>query len=863
MIRKLLAFLAFAAISAVAFAQPEIRIQATNLVGVNEQFNITFVISGEDIPSGCEWEPGEDFQLVYGPSRQVSSSTTIVYGKRTKTTQTSYTYILMPKKTGNFSLPAAKITINGKVYTSGIPQIEVVKDDRPAEQQGGGSPETGTIAPDDLFMTLTLSKRSAVVGERLTATLKLYQRVNIAGFENAKFPDFHGFWSQESPARQNIEFQRESVDDKIYNSAVLSSWTIIPQQEGTLTIDPAELVCLVNVRAPSISTGSIFDSFFQDDYRTIRQRVVSEPVSVRVSPLPQGAPASFNGAVGSFSMSAALTRDSLATHEAASLKVSVTGTGNIALLEAPALEFPPDFELYDIKSTDLPSGREFEYPFIPRSHGDFTIGPVEFSYYDVSSRRYVTLKSEPLGIRVVRSGESEPAASAGGAAAVPGVDRRNVKDLGSDIRYIAVTVPAMAASGSFFIGSGAFWLVTVLLFVLAAGAYAAITGLRRRRADVAGLKTRKATKMARKRLAEAGVFLKKNLYTAFYEELHRALLGYVSDKLNLDAAELSKDNIASRLAGAGVPEGTVSEYISLLDACEYARYSPDAGVETMSANYENAVKVISEIDASMGRKHKTAASAGTLAALLLLLFPFAAGAADNTPASDSLWNAGVQHYASGNWDEAVLCWNGILDAGLESEQLYYNLGNAYFKDGDLPNAILNYERALKRNPSYSDARFNLEFANSMIQDNIEAVPDFFLSVWFSSLASAMSSNSWTAAALVALALCLAMAVMFFAGESGGVRKTGFICAIVALIISVACFCFAAGQRAAYFDTDEAIVMSPVSVVKSAPSADSAKDLFVLHEGTKLKVLETVGQWRNIELSDGRQGWMQSSDLELI
>ena len=262
MIRKLLAFLAFAAISAVAFAQPEIRIQATNLVGVNEQFNITFVISGEDIPSGCEWEPGEDFQLVYGPSRQVSSSTTIVYGKRTKTTQTSYTYILMPKKTGNFSLPAARITVNGKVYTSGIPQIEVVKDDRPAEQQGGGSPETGTIAPDDLFMTLTLSKRSAVVGERLTATLKLYQRVNIAGFENAKFPDFHGFWSQESPARQNIEFQRESVDDKIYNSAVLSSWTIIPQQEGTLTIDPAELVCLVNVRAPSISTGSIFDSFF-------------------------------------------------------------------------------------------------------------------------------------------------------------------------------------------------------------------------------------------------------------------------------------------------------------------------------------------------------------------------------------------------------------------------------------------------------------------------------------------------------------------------------------------------------------------------------------------------------------------------
>lgn len=857
--KLLISLLAMTAMAAVAFAQPEIRIQATNLVGVNEQFNITFVISGDDIPSSFEWDPGEDFQLVWGPNRQVSSSTTISYGKRTRTSQVSYTYILMPKKTGTFSLPVAKATIKGEVYTSGVPKVEVVTDDKQSDAETGQEVQSGNVSSSDLFLRLTLSKSSVVVGEKITATLKLYQRVNIAGFENAKFPDFHGFWSQEAQSPTNIEFKRESLDDKIYNSAVLASWTLIPQQEGTLVIDPAELVCLVNIRAPGVSTGSIFDSFFQDDYRTIRKRVTTDPVTVRVSALPQGAPESFTGAVGNFRMSAALTRDSLGTHEAASLKLTITGNGNSALLEAPEINFPPDFEVYDVKSTDLPSGKEFEYPFIPRSHGKFTIGPVRFSYYDVSSKKYVTLASEPLDITVVRGTET---ASSSQSVAIPGVDRRDVKDLGNDIRYIAVAVPAMAASGTFFLGSTAFWTVFVLLFVLSAVAYFTVRTILVRRSDVVGSKTRRATKMARKRLSEAGNYLKKNLYTAFYEELHRALLGYVSDKLNMDASELNRDNIVSRLSEAGVGDKTISDYIELLDACEYARYAPEAGNEAMTSNYDDAVNVISEIDEAMGRKRKTSASAAKMAALLLFLFPFVSGAAE-MPARDSLWNSGVQQYASGNWAAAAADWEDILQSGYECSELYYNLGNAYFKDGDVPSAILNYERALKLDPSYADAKFNLEFANSMVQDKIDRVPDFFLTVWLSSVASVMSSDAWTATALVLMALMLAMTVLCLTGRGIRARRAGFVSAIVALVLSVSCFAFGARQRSVYFKTDEAIVMSPVCTVRSAPSSDSAKDLFVLHEGTKVKVMDSVGEWRNIELSDGRQGWMRSSDIELI
>ena len=171
-------------------------------------------------------------------------------------------------------------------------------------------------------------------------------------------------------------------------------------------IDPTELVCVINVRIDRPSTGSIFEEFFQDDYQSIRKRVTTDPVTVHVSRLPDGAPASFGGGVGRFSMSASLSRDELSVHDAASLELRVTGSGNLALLNAPEVNFPPDFEVYDVKTSDIPGGKLFEYPFIPRSHGDFTIEPVEYSYFDISSRRYVTLRSDPLSVKVVRGASS-------------------------------------------------------------------------------------------------------------------------------------------------------------------------------------------------------------------------------------------------------------------------------------------------------------------------------------------------------------------------------------------------------------------------------------------------------------------------
>ncbi len=850
-----------------AFAQNAIQVNVQNLVAVDEQFSVTFIIEGEGRPSAFQWEPGDDFQLVWGPQKGSSSSISIVNGKRTQSSQTTYTYVLMPRSTGTFQLPAATATLKGQEISSRRVSVQVVSNGAQSSQggrqggaqggsgsQGGQQAQSGTVAADDIFMRLSLSKSKAVVGETITATLKLYHRVNIAGFEDAKFPSFNGFWSQELQSPSNIEFHRESVGDRIYDAAVIRSWTLIPQQAGEITIDPAELVCLVNVRSRRSSSGSIFDSFFQDDYTTIRKRVTTPALKVQVSRIPAGAPDSFGGGVGSFRMSASLTRDSLQTHDAASLKLTISGKGNISLLEAPKINFPPDFEVYDIKTTESAGSKTFEYPFIPRSYGQFVIGPVEYSYYDVANGRFVTLRSQELPIKVLKGYEAAAHQDGGQMIAAP--NRKDVRDLGSDIRFISTSTPKFSKAGAFFVGSAAFWLIIALLSLLAAAVYFATRGLAARRADVVGSRNRSATKMARKRLAQAGEFLKKDLYTAFYEELHKALLGFVSDKLNMPAADLSKENISEKLVEGGALQEQADRFTELLDACEFARYAPSEGHDAMNAHFEGAVNAISDIDSAMRKKSKNGAGAA-IAAILLLLLPF--GAFASVPA-DSLWTAGTAAYADGRWEEAGQAWSAIAGQGLESAELYYNIGNACFKQGDIAHAILWYERSLKVDPSYTDARFNLEFARGQVQDRIEEVPEFFVEAWGRKACWLLPSNVWAVLCILFFALTLAMLLLFLLGR-GGTRKAGFFAGIITLLLCLLCLDFAFWQRTDARKRDSAIVTEAVTEVKSSPG--SGVSLFVLHEGTKVKLLETVGDWENIELADGRQGWLPVRVISVI
>lgn len=845
----------------------QLRVEVPGVVSLDEQFNVTFVYEGENSPSGFEWSPGDDFQLVWGPQQGRSTSVQIINGKRTKSSQFTYTYILTPKNTGSFTIPAGTITVKGKTWSTSPVNVTVVAEGASAQsgrqQSPGQSRQSSTdISDDNLFLSLTFSKRNVVVGEPVVATLKLYQRVNIAGFEDARFPSFNGFWNQEIESPTNIEFHRESRDNKIYNAAVLRKYILIPQQSGTLTVDPAELVCLVNVRTVSSGSVSIFDEFF-DEYRTVRKRISTPSYKINVSPLPAGAPASFKGGVGQFSISAELSKDSLRTHDAASLIVTIKGNGNVSLLEEPDVVFPPDFEVYDTKvseSVDKASGmsgsKTYEFPFIPRSAGDFAIAPVKYSYYDIKADRYVTIETPMIPFTVKKGNEPESS----GAAVMPGVTQRGVQNLNQDIRFISTRDHRLSPKGDFFTGSVLFWVLAVLIAVAGAASYFLLRTLAARRADVAGSKNRGATKMARKRLHRASEFLSQNLYSAFYDELHRALVGYVSDKLNMSVADYSKEKFSEALGGRGVPADTIDRFLSILDACEFARYSPDQGNSAMSAHYQDAVDVISSIDSYM-KNGKNQAAAKVVAVLVLLGFPMSGFAADAYV--DSLFNAASAAYSEGQWADAAGIYTAIENLGLESPALYCNMGNAWFKSGDVAKAMLYYERALKLDPSYDDARYNIAVISDFIQDRIEPVPEFILKTWTRDLCYILDSDTWAVISLIFLAAVAVSLLLLFLSSSLALRRTGFFSAIAAFLLTVMSVSFAFWQKADYSRKDGAVIMVPVVSVKSSPSSDTSTDLFILHEGTKVIILDEVGDWRNIELADGRQGWMKSSDMEII
>lgn len=871
--KRILIFLLTLFVFVPGLSAQNLTVDAPNLVEVGESFNLSFVYDGSENVSDFNWNEGGDFLVVWGPQQGSSTSISIINGKHTKSVKRSYTYVLQAQKAGVFYIPSATLSVKGKTLTSEPRRIEVVGQSAPSQaSSASGSSSESTSEPsfqesvraEDIILKMELNKRKVMKGEPIRARLKLYQRANISGFDDVKLPSFNGFWSQDVTPQQDIQFQRENYNGMIYNAAVIKDYVIIPQNSGKLVIEPAELVCLVYQRI-SHNTGSIFDGFF-DDYKTLRKRVATQAVTVNVSPLPSPAPASFYGGVGDFEISVRLGKDSLKTHEAASLYLTVKGKGNLSLLETPKLKFPPDFELYDTKteeqldkSTGGTTGwKTYEYPFIPRSYGDFVIPAVEYSYYDAAAKKYVTRKTQALPIYVERTEEKESFAGQP-QIILQGANKKGVKNLASDIRFIHPHRPKMSASNYFFMGSAAFVSVLVLLIVLFVSVLFFTLRVRRKNADIVAVKTRKATKMARRRLKAAGDYLDQNLSSAFYEALHKALLGYVCDKMSIPMSELTKESIQSSLIARGVAEEEVRQFMDILDACEMARYSPQTDPSAMREQYEKAVQSISMIDSQMANTKKSQKGLS----LMLLLLCLSSQSLFATDYVDSLWNQATRQYTEGQYQEAVQSYLSIVELGLYSADLHYNLGNAYFKSQHYGFSILHYEKALKLAPSHKDARFNLQLANEHVVDDIEQVPEFILTTFVKKIGFLCNSDVWAVLFLVFLSLTLLSLLFLFLSRSLVLRKTGFACAIVAVLLAAASLSFSLVQKRNYTVQDSAIVVRSVVEVKSSPTDDDSSALFILHEGTKVKLLDTVGPWKNVELSDGRQGWMKDADLEII
>lgn len=867
--KRLIALFVFVFTFGLCASAQTLTVEAPGVVSMDETFRIVFTADGK--MSDFDWPGTGDFSVVWGPQRGSMSSTNIVNGKRTSSHQETVTYLLQPRREGKFEISGATAKVGGTDCSSRGFTIEVVasQNESSASSGNGGNRDedigsgqaqsTGTVSNGDIFLKLSLSKTSVVKGEPITATLKIYTRTDIGGFEDIKFPTFNGFWSKETVSVSNLEFNRENVGGTIYNSALIRKYMLIPQQSGTLVIDPAEMVCQIRVRTSSSAPRSIFDDFF-DSYQTIRKRIATPEIKVKVSELPSGAPSSFGGGVGKYTISASLSKKEIKSNEAVSLTVKVKGSGNISMLEAPKVDFPSDFEVYDLKSSENVSAngtegeKSFEYPFIPRSHGDYVIPSIQYSYYDNAQGKYVTVSTPEIPVSIEKGEEIE-----GGGVPLAGVNRQGVRNLTEDIRYIHLGDGNLVRTGRFFAGSPLFYGLAALIAILCIVAMRLVKFAEGRRADVVGSRNRKAKKMARAKLRTAGDFLAKGLSGAYYEELHKALLGYVSDKLSIPSAELSREHIIEGLAERGVSEEIIASFTGLVDKCEFARYSPDNGQVQMQNEYDEAVRIITQLENEVKTNRKSngrTVATAILAAVLLLSAPAYA------VETDDLWNQANQAYSEGNWQQAIEGYRTIEEAGYQSSDLYFNIGNAFFKSGDNASAILFYEKALKLNPGNEDAASNLEVARQFTLDKIESVPDFFLTEKARKLGHTLNADGWAVLSLSFLFVVAVLILVFRSARSGRSRRISFICAVAVLLLSVISFIFSLSLKKAVIVEDSAIVVSPVSSVKSSPS-DGGNSIFVLHEGTKVKLLDSVGDWTRIEIADGRQGWLQSTTIENI
>ena len=594
--------------TSLAYAQNvEFKASAPSVVAVGEQFKLEYTLNKEG--DNLKVPTLEGFDLLMGPSVGQSFYSSNINGKMTQNVTFSYTYILEGTKKGTFQIPGATVIIDGKEYTSNALKIEVVEGSR--NSNGNQAATNRPVQPDanatvndnNLFVKVEVSRRSLYMGESLMATIKVYTKVDLVNLGRTKFPDFNGFLAEEVPTPQRIELVREAVDGQIYNVGTIRKVLLYPQHTGEITIEPFELECIVRQRLAN-GGRSFFDEFF-GNYKDVRAMRRSKPVTIQVKELPQlGKPAGFGGTVGNVTMATSLSVDTVNANDAITYKVTFRGTGNLKLLKAPTINFPLDFEVYDPKeSRDLnitengtTGSVSFEYLIIPRYSGDYKIPAIRFSYFDSQSNTYKTIAGAEYNIHV-RKGADKGQVETSAGNQVKSFKKEDVRKVGEDIRYLKTEGLNLKAAGVRFFGTTLYWLALLIPFVL----FVVGAVLNRRRikanADIVRVKNKAANKMARKRLKVAASAMKNHNAEQFYDEVLKALWGYMSYKLNIDRAELNRDNISEILQSKGVEEDRIKEFIAVLDTCEYARYAPGSNSDQeMGKVYTDSIDVITKLD---------------------------------------------------------------------------------------------------------------------------------------------------------------------------------------------------------------------------------------------------------------------------
>lgn len=582
----------------------EVQFTATgkSAVRVGEKFQLNYKINAEG--QGFRGPNITDFQVLSGPNTSTSSSVQIINGQVKSKVDYVFSYILRANKEGTFTIPAASISVDGKSYTSNSLSIRVVKS---STTSNSGSNPQEAATEDELFLRAQISNSTPYQGEQVIIIYKLYTNIPISNIDASKISSFPGFWAKD--LFQNLKEYpqtRETINGKEFVVAEVRKFALFPQRSGEIIIEPGELECVAQIRSQTNrkSSDPFFDSFFNDPffnsrYQNIDKKLVSNSLKIDVKPLPtQNKPADYSGAVGNFSFQSDISTLEVTTNEAITLKYVISGTGNIELIDAPKVVFPTDFEVYDpeikntvkVNSRGVSGTRTFEYLIIPRNPGDYTIKPIEFSFFDVNTKRYQTITSPEYTIKV-NKGEGQTT-----GVTYTGGSKEDIQYIGKDILHIKIPPYELRQIGTFFFKS--LWYYIFLIIPIFVSILILIIWRRtvKRRSDTVGMKTRKATKASRKKLKLANSFMKQGKENDFYVEISKALWGYLSDKLNIPKAELSMDNVKGILQKKSVNPEITNMFIDTLHNTEYARFAPGNKSENMDKIYNEALGVISKIE---------------------------------------------------------------------------------------------------------------------------------------------------------------------------------------------------------------------------------------------------------------------------
>ena len=840
-----------------------ISVSAPSHVAAGENFRVAYTINTSDVEEFRMGGVQDGLEVIAGPYTSSQSSYQMINGHTSSSSSVTITYTLYAAKNGSFTIGASHALAGGKRLSSRPVKIQVSGH----AQRTNGAPNMhgqdsydqphmrsagSAISGSDLFIKVSASKKRVHEQEPILLTYKVYTQVDLTQLEG-KMPDLKGFHTQEVPLPQQKTFHTETVNGRPYKCVTWSQYVMYPQMTGRLEIPSITFKGIVVQQNRNVDP---MEAFFNggSGYVEVKKDIKAPGITLQVDPLPQR-PANFSGGVGKFNISASLDKKEVKAGEPITLRVVVGGIGNLKLLKQPVVNFPKDFDKYDAKVTDktrltangVEGNMVYDFLAVPRNQGSYTIPSVELTYYDTGKNAYKTIKTQPFKVEVEKgdgtAGESEDFAS---------------QD--KDIHTIKLGKVEQHKANEMFFGSFGYWISLLMPLI----AFVVLLIVFRRRAienaDIVKKRSNRAGKIATKRLRLANKLMLQGKQGEFYDEVMRALWGYMSYKLNMPAEKLNRDNIRETLGRHFVDDATIEKFTTALDECEFERYAPGDAAGNMNRTFESAMTAIMDIENAINeaRKNQKKHPAGYSFVWLLLAMICFGG----TSAKAVTKNNADTEYQKGNYQQAIRDYEEILKNG-ESAEIYFNLGNAYYRTDNITKAVLNYERARLLSPGDDDINFNLQFARSKTIDKITPQSEMFFVTWYKSLVNFTSVDNWAKTGILCIVMALLLVLLYLFGPQLMLRKIGFFGGLAFFVIFLLSNLFAFQQKQALDNRTGAIIMAPSVNIKKTPAKNSA-DQFVLHEGTRVDIIDKgMTDWRCIRVGDGREGWIETKAIEEI